>query len=65
MEVARSPRYLASSALQRWNKVHGAADESLALDGKMCNAIDKQGHRTQNMGIVRRQGKSCYIQSAR
>jgi predicted transposase YbfD/YdcC len=31
-------------ALQRWNTVYGANDQSLAIDGKtMCNAIDIQG----------------------
>jgi hypothetical protein len=50
-------------ALQRWNAIHGEADESLAIDGKtMCNAIDDQGHQTHIMGVVGHHTKTCYTQ---
>ena len=50
-------------ALQRWNEVHGEADESLAIDGKaMCNAIDEQGRQTHIMSVVGHQTNSCYTQ---
>ena len=50
-------------ALQRWNEVYGAQDESLAIDGKtMCNAIDEEGHQTHIMSAIGHQTKSCYTQ---
>lgn len=50
-------------ALQRWNEVYGAQDESLAIDGKtMCNALDEQGHQTHIMSAVGHQTKICYTQ---
>ena len=50
-------------ALQRWNEVYGAQDESLAIDGKtMCNAIDEQGHQTHIMSAIGHQTKTCYTQ---
>src|SRR5713101_35958 len=50
-------------ALQRWNELYGAADESLAIDGKtMCNALDEQGHQTHVMSVVGHQTKTCYTQ---
>jgi hypothetical protein len=50
-------------ALQRWNEVYGAQDESLAIDGKtMCNALDEEGHQTHIMSAIGHQSKSCYTQ---
>jgi len=50
-------------ALQRWNEVYGAQDESLAIDGKtMCNAIDEQGYQTHIMSAIGHQSKTCYTQ---
>jgi hypothetical protein len=50
-------------ALQRWNEVHGEADESLAIDGKtMCNAIDEQGHQIHIMSVVGHHTNNCYTQ---
>lgn len=51
------------AALQRWNAAYGAADESLAIDGKtMCNAIDAQGHQTHILSVVGHKTKTCYTQ---
>ncbi len=50
-------------ALQRWNALHGEADESLAIDGKtMCNAIDKDGHQTHILSAVGHHTHTCYAQ---
>jgi len=50
-------------ALQRWNEQYGAADESLAIDGKtMCNAIDDEGRQTHIMSAVGHTSKQCYTQ---
>lgn len=50
-------------ALQRWNAVHGEADESLAIDGKtMCNAIDENGQQTHILSAVGHQTHTCYTQ---
>ena len=50
-------------ALQRWNALHGEADQSLAIDGKtMCNAIDKDGHQTHILSAVGHQTHTCYTQ---
>ena len=51
------------AALQRWNATYGAADESLAIDGKtMCNAIDAQGRQTHILSVVGHKTKTCYTQ---
>lgn len=50
-------------ALQRWNKIYGQQDESLAIDGKtMCNAVDEQGWQTHIMSAIGHQSKNCYTQ---
>ncbi len=50
-------------ALQCWNKVYGAEDESLAIDGKvMRNAIDKEGKQVHIMSVVGHQSQGCYTQ---
>ena len=50
-------------ALQGWNALHGAVDESLAIDGKtMCNAMDEQGRQTHIMSAVGHQSNQCYTQ---
>ena len=50
-------------ALQRWNAIHGATDQSLAIDGKtMCNALDDQGRQTHIMSVVGHHTKTCYTQ---
>jgi len=50
-------------ALQRWNQVYAAQDESLAIDGKtMCNAKNNQGEQTHIMSAVGHQSKICYTQ---
>ena len=50
-------------ALQRWNECHGAADESLAIDGKtMRNAIDEEDRQAHIMSVVGHQSKQCYAQ---
>ena len=50
-------------ALQRWNKIYGEEDESLAIDGKtMCNAIDEQGYQTHIMSVIGHETKNCYTQ---
>ena len=50
-------------ALQCWNALHGAVDESLAIDGKtMCNAIDEAGRQTHIMSVIGHQSKQCYTQ---
>jgi hypothetical protein len=50
-------------ALQCWNASYGAADESLAIDGKtMCNAIDDEGRQTHIMSVVGHQSTQCYTQ---
>lgn len=50
-------------ALQRWNALHGATDQSLAIDGKtMCNALDDHGRQTHIMSVVGHQTKTCYTQ---
>ena len=50
-------------ALQKWNEVYGAIDESLAIDGKtMCNAIDENGRQTHIMSAVGHQSGQCYTQ---
>jgi len=57
-----TPAHL-DQALQRWNEVYGAGDESLAIDGKtMCNALDEQGQQTHVMSVVGHQSKTCYTQ---
>jgi hypothetical protein len=50
-------------ALQQWNALYAAADQSLAIDGKtMCNAIDQQGHQTHILSVIGHQSKICYTQ---
>ena len=50
-------------ALQEWNAVYGAVDDSLAIDGKtMCNAIDEQGRQTHIMSVVGHESSQCYTQ---
>lgn len=50
-------------ALQKWNEVYGAIDESLAIDGKtMCNAIDENGRQTHIMSAVGHKSGQCYTQ---
>ena len=50
-------------ALQRWNEIYAAQDESLAIDGKtMCNALDEQGHPTHVMSVIGHETKICYTQ---
>lgn len=50
-------------ALQRWNTLHAASDEALALDGKtMCNALDEQGRQTHIPGLVGHHSQTCYAQ---
>ncbi len=50
-------------ALQGWNALYGAVDESLAIDGKtMCNAMDEQGRQTHIMSAVGHQSNQCYTQ---
>ncbi len=51
-------------ALGRWNECYGAADQSLAIDGKtMCNAIDQQNNRqTHIMSAVGHRSGQCYTQ---
>ena len=50
-------------ALQKWNEIYGAIDESLAIDGKtMCNAIDENGCQTHIMSAVGHQSGQCYTQ---
>ncbi len=50
-------------AFQRWNAHHGAADESLAIDGKtMRNAIDDGARQTHIMSAVGHSSKQCYTQ---
>jgi len=50
-------------AFQRWNAHHGAADESLAIDGKtMRNAIDYGTRQTHIMSAVGHTSKQCYTQ---
>jgi hypothetical protein len=50
-------------ALQRWNEVYGARDQTLAIDGKtMGNAIDRQGYQTHIMSAVGHDTKTCHTQ---
>jgi hypothetical protein len=50
-------------ALQCWNASYGAADESLAIDGKtMRNAIDHDGRQVHVMSVVGHQSTQCYTQ---
>jgi hypothetical protein len=50
-------------ALQQWNAVYSAVDESLAIDGKtMCNAIDGSGRQTHIMSVVGHRSLTCYTQ---
>ena len=50
-------------ALQLWNELYGAVDESLAIDGKtMCNAIDDNGRQTHIMSVIGHDSKQCYTQ---
>lgn len=50
-------------ALQRWNAVHGSADEALAIDGKtLCNAIDDDGRQTHVMSVVGHDTHAAYTQ---
>lgn len=50
-------------ALQKWNAIYGATDESLAIDGKtMCNAIDDEGRQTHIMSVVGHESTQCYTQ---
>lgn len=50
-------------ALQGWNEVHGAIDESLAIDGKtMCNALDEEGRQTHIMSVIGHDSAQCYTQ---
>ncbi len=50
-------------ALQQWNALYGAIDQSLAIDGKtMCNAIDETGRQTHIMSAVGHQSSQCYTQ---
>jgi len=50
-------------ALQGWNALYGAVDESLAIDGKtMCNAIDEQGRQAHIMSVVGHESAQCYTQ---
>jgi hypothetical protein len=50
-------------ALQKWNAVYGAIDESLAIDGKtMCNAIDEEGRQAHIMSVVGHESSQCYTQ---
>ncbi len=50
-------------ALQHWNAVYGATDESLAIDGKtICNAIDEQGRQAHIMSVVGHESAQCYTQ---
>ncbi len=50
-------------ALQHWNELYGAIDESLAIDGKvMCNAIDENGRQTHIMSAIGHQSSQCYTQ---
>ena len=50
-------------ALQDWNALYGAIDESLAIDGKtMRNSIDDNGRQTHIMGVVGHQSKQSYTQ---
>jgi len=59
------PAYL-DRALQRWNAVHGVADESLAIDDKtLCNAIDEDGHHTHVLSTIGHKTPTCYTQSVR
>ena len=51
------------AALQRWNELYTAVDESLAIDGKtMCNAIDDNGRQTHIMSVIGHQSKACITQ---
>ena len=50
-------------ALQNWNELYGAVDDSLAIDGKvMCNAIDDNGRQTHIMSAIGHQSSQCYTQ---
>jgi len=50
-------------AFQRWNAHHGAADQSLAIDGKtMRNAIDDEARQTHIMSAIGHTSKQCYTQ---
>ena len=51
------------AALQKWNAAFGAADQSLAIDGKtMGNAIDAQGRQTHIMSVIGHESAQCYTQ---
>lgn len=51
------------AALQKWNAVFGAEDQSLAIDGKtMCNAIDEQGQQAHIMSVIGHESAQCYTQ---
>ena len=51
------------NALQRWNKVYGQTDSSLAIDGKvMRNAIDFNGNQVHIMSVIGHESKNCYTQ---
>jgi hypothetical protein len=50
-------------ALQKWNAIYGAIDESLAIDGKtMCNAIDDDGRQAHIMSVIGHKSAQCYTQ---
>lgn len=50
-------------ALQGWNNLYGADDESLAIDGKtMCNAIDEEGRQTHIMSVIGHESAQCFTQ---
>lgn len=50
-------------ALVSWNRVYGADDESLAIDGKtMCNALDDKGRQIHIMSVVGHESAQCYTQ---
>lgn len=50
-------------ALQRWNAIHGATDDALAIDGKtLCNAIDEDGRQTHVLSVVGHDSHTCLAQ---
>jgi hypothetical protein len=50
-------------SFQRWNKVFGKEDQSLAIDGKtMRNAIDEEGRQTHIMSVVGHETGLCVTQ---
>jgi hypothetical protein len=50
-------------SFQRWNKVFGKEDQSLAIDGKtMRNAIDEEGRQTHIMSAVGHETGLCATQ---